>query len=110
MELPHDREHLKHLFRGSWGLPPVVSIEGKSGNLLSCTEAVINRATSKAKLPEAVVNSTTEVRLQVLTGLSCIFVNREVCRSSKGQRNTAQAEAVLAVRLQTESVTVEASP
>lgn len=101
MELPHDREHLKHLFRGSWGLPPVVSTEGNSGHLLPRAEAVIHRATSKAPLPKAGVNAATEVRLQVLAGLPGIFVSREVCRSSVGQRDTAQAEAVLAVSLQT---------
>jgi hypothetical protein len=97
MKLPHDREHLEHLLRGSWGLLPVVSTEGDLGNLLPRAEAVINSATSKAPLPEAFVNAAAEVRLQVEAWLTGVFVDREVCRSCEGQRDTAQAEAVLAV-------------
>jgi hypothetical protein len=106
IELPHDREHVEHLLGGSWGLPPVVSAEGDLGNLLPRAEAVINCTTSKAPLPEAIVNAAAEVRLQVEAGLAGVFVNREVNRSCEGQRNTAQAKAVLAVSLQTEVIPV----
>jgi hypothetical protein len=106
MELPHDREYLEHLLRGFWGLPPVVSAEGDLGNLLPRAEAVINSAASKAQLPEAFVNAAAEVRLEVVAGLAGSFVDREVYRSCEGQRDTAQAEAVLAVSSQTEATPV----
>jgi hypothetical protein len=83
-----------------------VSAEGNPGNLLPRAEAVINRAASKAPLPEAVVNAATEVRLQVAAGLPGIFVSCEVSRSSEGQRDTAQAETVLAISLQIEAATI----
>ena len=78
MELPHDREHLEHLLCGPWDLSPVVSAEGDLGNLLPCAEAVINRTTSKAPLPEVGVNAAAEVRLQVWAGLAGVFIDREV--------------------------------
>lgn len=74
------------------------------GNLLPRAEAVINRTTSKAQLPEVSVNAAAEVRLQVRAGLAGVFVDREVGRSCVGQCDTAQAEAILAVRLQTEGI------
>lgn len=106
MELPHDREYLEHLLRGFWGLPPVASAEGYLRNLLPRAEAVINSATAKAQLPEALVNAATEVRLQVLAGLPGIFIDSEICRSGEGQRDTAQAEALFAVTLQTETAPI----
>ena len=80
MELPHDREHLEHLLCGSRGPPPVLSAEGDLGNLLPRAEAVVNGATRKAQLPEACVDASAEVRLQIGTGVPGVFVNREVCR------------------------------
>jgi hypothetical protein len=73
------------------------------GNFLPRAEAVINSATSKAHLPEIFVNAAAEVRLQIEARLTGFFVDREVYRSCKGQRDTAQPEAVLAVSLQTEA-------
>jgi hypothetical protein len=48
------------------------------------------------------VNTAMEIRLQVEAWLACVFVDREVCRCCEGQRDTAQAEAVLAVSSQIE--------
>ncbi|HEX6478592.1 MAG TPA: hypothetical protein VF043_07090, partial [Ktedonobacteraceae bacterium] len=61
-------------------LPPVSSCEGDLGNLLPCTEAVVDGAPSKALLPEACVNAAAEVRLQMVTSLAGLFRDREVCR------------------------------
>jgi len=81
MELPHDREHLEHPLRGSRGATPVLSAEGDLGDLLPRAEAVVNGATRKTLLPEALVNAAAEVRLQIGTGLPGVFVDREICRS-----------------------------
>ena len=81
MELPHDREHRKHLLRDLRCPPPVLSAECELGDLLPRTEAVINGATREALLPEAVVNTAPEVRLQVWTGLPGGLVYGEICRS-----------------------------
>jgi len=106
MEMPHNREYLEHLLRRFPDLSPVASAEGHLGNLLSRTEAVINRTPSESTLPHAFVDATTEVRLQIEAWLSGVFVDRKVCRSSEGQRDAAQAEAVLAVSSQTAAVPV----
>jgi hypothetical protein len=84
MELTHDREHFEHLLCGTWDFTPVVSTESDMGNLLPRAEAVINRTTSKAQLPEISVNAAAEVRLQVRAGLAGVFVDREVRRSCVG--------------------------
>lgn len=54
VKLPHDREHLEHLYCGSRGPPPVLPAEGALGYLLPRAEAVVGRATTKALLPEVV--------------------------------------------------------
>lgn len=100
MELPHDREYLEHPLRGFRGLPPIPSIVGELGNPLSRAETIINRATSKPPLPEAVVNAATEVRSQVMAGFPGFFIDCEVYRGREGQGDAAQAEAIVAVGLQ----------
>jgi hypothetical protein len=52
------------------------------------------------------MDTTAEVRLKVGAGLTGILVDREVHRCCKGQRDTAQAEAVLTIRLQTEVTSI----
>ncbi len=80
MQVPHDREHFKHLPGSSRGLPPVMSTKDDLGDLLSSTKAVVNSATSKALLPEAGVNAAAEVRLQIGTSLSGVFIDRKIHR------------------------------
>lgn len=63
LEIPHNREHRKHLSGNQRGLSPVLSTESVLGNLLSGTKAVINRTTSKALLPEAGMDAAAEVCL-----------------------------------------------
>src|SRR6266540_3718986 len=90
MELPHDREHPEHLLRGSRRAPPVLSAEGDLGDLLPRAEAIVDGATRKALLPEALMNPAAEVRLQIGTGLPGLLLDREVCRGREGRRDTAQ--------------------
>jgi len=89
VEVPHNRVHLEHLLGALCDLPPVLPTEGDLGDLMTCAEAVVDGATPKALLPQAVVNTAAEVRLQVGTGLSGGFVDREVCRGQDGRRDTA---------------------
>jgi hypothetical protein len=97
MEDPHDREHLEHLLCSSRGVPPILSAEGHLGDLLPGAEAVVHAAPPKALLPQACVNATAEVRLQMGTSLPGVFRNGEVCRGGEGRRDTAQGEAALAI-------------
>ncbi len=89
MEIPHNREHLKHLLGSLRGLSPALSTEDDLGNLLPGAEAVVNGATRKALLSEACVNAAAEVRLQIGTGLPGFFSNRKICRGREGRRDTA---------------------
>jgi len=69
------------------------------GDLLPCTEAVVNRATLKAVLPQVFVNAATEVRLQMVACVPCFLVDREVCRGQECWGNAAESEAPLAISL-----------
>jgi hypothetical protein len=60
--------------------PPVLPAKGDLGRLLPCAEAVVNGATRKALLPDALVDSATEIRSQMEAWLFGVFVNREVGR------------------------------
>ncbi len=63
MEIPHNREHLKHLLCSLRSMPPALSTEDDLGDLLPGAEAVVNGATRKALPSEACVNAAAEVRL-----------------------------------------------
>jgi hypothetical protein len=78
MELAHDRKHSEHLLCDVRSPPPVFPAEGDLRDLLPRAEAIVSRATRKAPLPQTLVNAAAKVRLQMRTGNSGIFVDREV--------------------------------
>jgi hypothetical protein len=106
MELPHDREHLKHLHCDSPRPPPVLSAEGDLRDLLARAKAVINGTTGEALLPEAVVNGAAEVRLQIWTGLPGVLGDGEVIRGYKGRRDTTQPKTAFTISAQTQTTFV----
>lgn len=106
MKLPHDHEHLEHPFRGFRDPPPVSSAESDLGDLLPRAEAVVHRAAREASLPESRVHAAAEVRPQIGTSLSGVFVDREIRRYRERWRDTAEPEAPLAVGAQIEPLPV----
>lgn len=100
MQIAHNREDRKHLLCRSWMLSPVSSAEGKLGDLLSGTEAVVNSAASKALLPELRVDAATKIRLQIGARLPGPFIDGEICRDREGWHNTTECKAALTVRSQ----------
>src|SRR5450759_3979031 len=106
MELPHDREHLKHLHCDSPRPPPVLSAEGALRDLLARAKAVINGTTREALLHEAVVNGAAEVRLQIWTGPPGVLGDGEVIRGYKGRRDTTQPKTACTVSSQTQTTSV----
>jgi hypothetical protein len=106
MELPCDREHLKHLHCDSPRPPPVLSAEGDLRDLLARAKAVINGTAGKALLPEAVVNGAAEVRLQIWTGLPGVLGDGEVIRGYKGRRDTTQPKTAFTISAQTQTTFV----
>jgi len=74
MELPHYQEYLEHLCSGFRNFPPVLSTEADLGNLLPCAKAVKSEAALKTPFPEAIVNTTAKVGLQIKAGLPCLFI------------------------------------
>jgi hypothetical protein len=81
MKLPHDKEYLKHLPGGSWGLPPVLFAEGNLGNLLPRSKAVKSNTAFEAPVPKVLVDLAAKVRLQVEARLTGIFISGEAFRS-----------------------------
>jgi hypothetical protein len=81
VELPHDRKNFEHLVGGERRLPPIPSAEGDLGDLLPRAKAIIRGATSKTPRPEALVDTATEIRLQIRTGPPRGLVDREIHRS-----------------------------
>lgn len=106
MKLPHDRKHLEHELRGLRGSTPVSSAERYLRYLLTGAEAVINRAAPKTPLSQAVVDTAAVIGLQIRTGAPGILIDCEVSRCCIRQRNAAQAEAVLAIALQTQAALI----
>lgn len=89
LKLLHDPEHVEHLLRRPWVLPPIATFERDLRNLLPRAEAVIHGTTSKTEVPEVRMDAATEVWLQVAAGLSGVFVDGKVCRRCERQRDTA---------------------
>ncbi len=79
VQLPHDAEHLEHLWRRLGGAPPVQPAEGDLGHVLTGAEAVVHRAAGEALLPQPAVDAAAEVLLQVRAWLPGRLVDREVC-------------------------------
>jgi hypothetical protein len=102
VQLPHDREDREHLLGGRRVRPPVASEERDLGDLLAGAEAVVDDAAGEAFRPEARVDRTAQVALEVRTGHVGRLVDREVRRRREGRHDAAQREAVRAVRSQAE--------
>ena len=83
--------------------------EGDLGDLLPGAEAVVDRATGQALLPQAIVNGAAEVRSQVRAGLPGVLVDREVRRGGERGHDAVQPEAARAVGPQVKAPTHECS-
>jgi hypothetical protein len=100
MQLPHDREHRKHLRCRLPVLAPVPPREGDLANLLAGAEAIIRGAPRETVLPEIVMDTAPEACSQMGTGMSGRLVDREIGRRRERRCYAAQPETAPAVSTQ----------